>query len=312
MAGDAAWGMWNRAGCFSTHYGTDGFVPDWWVKQQPQGRVKAKRLVEVELWHPGEYDGDRPEYQGQKGFNFHQWRQDSYAQVEADREKWRKKKQAQRGSSDEMSPGDTEGDIPRDSLEDTDSVETLKPAENSPKSARNSASNNSKKTTPQNAATSGDNPMSPGDSRGSPGYIPFTPYPQDISGYVQSAAYESDATRERDDLSPPVNIGATRLVERTIPANAVNDSIRTGLRIEASQLLGDGETETDVEACLRLWMTKPNLGVKALPALMAEVYKSRNGTNGKPVHKLRVLAELEQQTRIEEQLESAYTPRELT
>lgn len=95
-------------------------------------------------------------------------------------------------------------------------------------------------------------------------------------GYVPSAAYESDATRERgDDLSSPVTVGASRLVERVIPPDAVNAADRAKLRVEASQLLATGETEPDVEACLRLWLTKPNLGVKALKSLMAEVYKSR-------------------------------------
>ncbi len=117
MAGDAAWGMWNRAGCWSCHYGTDGFVPDWWVKQQPQGRSKAKKLIEVQLWHPGAYEGDRPEYQGQTGFNFHEWRQDSYAQVEADREKSRKRKEAQRVRE---SRRDMPCDIPRDEPRDSD------------------------------------------------------------------------------------------------------------------------------------------------------------------------------------------------
>lgn len=116
-----------------------------------------------------------------------------------------------------------------------------------------------------------------------------------------SAAYESDGARERDDLSPPVNVGASRLVQRAIPANAVNDATRTGLRIEASQLIAAGETETDVDACLRLWLTKPDLGVKALKSLMAEVYKTRNVTTAAPTSKVRTLAELARQARAAEQ-----------
>lgn len=115
MAGDAAWGMWNRAGCFSMAYGTDGFVPDWWVKQQPQGTTKAKKLVACQLWYRGKYTGDRPEYQGLTGYTFHEWRQDSYEKIEADREKWRQKKAAQRAASPPMSPGDKTGETARDS-----------------------------------------------------------------------------------------------------------------------------------------------------------------------------------------------------
>lgn len=135
-----------------------------------------------------------------------------------------------------------------------------------------------------------------------------------INGHLESAPYVSEGARERDNLSAPVNIGATRLVQRAIPSGAVNDSTRTGLRIEASQLLAAGETEPDVEACLRLWLTKPNLGVKALPALMAEVYKSRDPTNGKPVHKMRLGVELAQELRAQEQLAAIETPtrKELT
>ncbi|WP_100522329.1 hypothetical protein [Mycobacteroides abscessus] len=119
MAGDAAWGMWNRAGCWSMAYGTDGFVPEWWVKQQPQGTVKAKALIGAQLWRRGEYEGDRPEYQGQKGYTFHEWRQDSYEKVEADRAKWRDKKANQRGSVPRVSPRDKRGDNTGDTRGDS-------------------------------------------------------------------------------------------------------------------------------------------------------------------------------------------------
>jgi hypothetical protein len=120
------------------------------------------------------------------------------------------------------------------------------------------------------------------------------------NGHLGSSAYESDGARERDNLSPPVNVGATRLVERAVPANAVNAATRTGLRIEASQLLTAGESETDVDACLRIWLTKPDLGVKALKSLMAEVYKTRNGAAVKPPNKIRGYAELAQEIRAQE------------
>lgn len=119
-------------------------------------------------------------------------------------------------------------------------------------------------------------------------------------GSVESARYESDPTRERDDLSPPVNVGATRLVERAIPRGAANDATRTGLRIEASQMLASGETEQDVFACLQLWLTKPDLGVKALKSLMAQVYKTRNAPaagTGTGSSKLRDWAELAREAR---------------
>lgn len=87
-AGDEAIGLWTRAGAFSMAYGTDGFVPEWWVKQQPRGMVKAKRLVDALMWHPANRD--------EPGWEFHQWRQDSKEQIEADREKARQRKQRSR------------------------------------------------------------------------------------------------------------------------------------------------------------------------------------------------------------------------
>jgi hypothetical protein len=119
-SGDEALGMWVRAGSWCMRYLTDGFVPGWWVKQQPKGAAKARRLVEAGFWHPAERDGE-------KGWQFHDFigpgRQDSRAQIEAEREKWRKKKAGQRatspgdkaGDTSPTSPGDTSGDSPEDS-----------------------------------------------------------------------------------------------------------------------------------------------------------------------------------------------------
>lgn len=232
MAGDAAFGMWNRAGAFSMCYGTDGFVPDWWVKQQPQGAAKAKSLVGAQLWYRGEYQGNRPEYQGQRGYNFHEWRQDSYEKVEADREKWRRKKAGQRADSPPVSPGDKQGDTPRDSRE-------------------------------------------------SPGYIPTTPYPEQISGYVPESASQSTA---RDSIAATPGADLVReLIPTTIPA-----AERTMLRIKASALLNAGTSREDVSAALRLYLVKPHLGAGALPALASEVIRSRaapqqNPTGASPV-----------------------------
>lgn len=114
IAGDEAMGFWARAGSWCTAYGTDGFVPDWWVKQQPKGTTKARRLATAELWHRGEYMGNRPEYRGQSGYNFHQWRQDSHEKVEADREKARQRKVRSR-QSQPMSQRDSGRDSGRDS-----------------------------------------------------------------------------------------------------------------------------------------------------------------------------------------------------
>lgn len=93
-AGDEALGLWVRAGTYSMAYGTDGFVPLWWVKEQPRGMVKAKRLVAANMWHPAR--------RGEDGFEFHQWRQDTKEQIEADREKARRRKQKSRDVTRDM------------------------------------------------------------------------------------------------------------------------------------------------------------------------------------------------------------------
>jgi hypothetical protein len=111
-AGDEAMGMWARAGSFCMAYLTNGFVPEWWVKQQPKGVAKAKKLVEVGLWHDG------AELDGEKGYQFHEFvgpgRQDSREKIEADRELARKRKQKSRGTSQQESHTESQRDTPCD------------------------------------------------------------------------------------------------------------------------------------------------------------------------------------------------------
>lgn len=76
MAGNAAMGLWVRAGSWSMQTLSDGFIPDPIVTQL--GTVaQAKTLVEVGLW-------DRLP----TGYAFHEWdqRQPTKAQVHGERE----------------------------------------------------------------------------------------------------------------------------------------------------------------------------------------------------------------------------------
>lgn len=93
-AGNAAMGMWVRAGAWSAQQLTDGFVPDDVVKLLGGARI-ATRLVECDLWL--RVDG---------GFRFHEWseRQPSRADVERDRkaartrkERWRERRSERDG-----------------------------------------------------------------------------------------------------------------------------------------------------------------------------------------------------------------------
>lgn len=112
-AGDDALGMWVRAGAWCMRYLTDGFVPEWWVKQQPKGTAKAKKLVASGFWHDG------AERDGEKGYQFHEFvgpgRQDSREKIEADRELARIRKQRSRGASQGESHRDNQRDGHRES-----------------------------------------------------------------------------------------------------------------------------------------------------------------------------------------------------
>ena len=77
-------GLWVMAGSHVSQQLTDGFVADWFVAGFPNGRSLARRLVDVELWHPVE-----------GGWMFHEWdlMNPTRTQVESDRERHRKRMQ---------------------------------------------------------------------------------------------------------------------------------------------------------------------------------------------------------------------------
>lgn len=91
-AGNAALGLWVRAGSWSMQTLSDGFVPDA-VAFQLGTKPQAERLVTVGLW-------DRLP----TGYAFHEWdaRQPSKAQVTAEREatKERQRKSRERRKSE--------------------------------------------------------------------------------------------------------------------------------------------------------------------------------------------------------------------
>lgn len=256
QAGLEAMGLWNLCGSYCMGYLTDGFVPEWYVKSWPKGATLAKRLVACRLWEPAERDGE-------KGWQFHEFvgpeRQDSREKIEADREKWRLKKQKQRTDSPVASPQVS----PRDSG---------------------------------------------GESRENPGYTQPNPtHKENSAGHLLEASHESNAAG---------GIAATPgadLVRELIPRDHP-DAVRTALRIRASELIRAGTPKPDVAAALELWLTKPSLGPNALPSLVSEAVKLRNGHgNGRP-SKIRSIAQLAQEVRAEEtaQLQAAANHRELT
>ncbi len=95
-AGDEAIGMWTRAGSHCMAYLTDGFVAEWWVKQQPKGMAKAQRLLDAGLWRQGE------NAEGEPGFWFHDWKAEcTKSHILAARENARQRKAKSRESRGE-------------------------------------------------------------------------------------------------------------------------------------------------------------------------------------------------------------------
>ena len=85
QAGNAACGLWVRAGSWSAQQLTDGYIPSSMIAVLGGRKAEAKRLVEVGLW-----------LEESDGYQFHQWneegRQPTRNKVELDRAEDRKRK----------------------------------------------------------------------------------------------------------------------------------------------------------------------------------------------------------------------------
>lgn len=110
-AGNAAIGLWVRAGAWSMSHLTDGFIPRQ-IARQIGSAAEVKRLVAAGLWH--EVEG---------GYQFHAWatngdgtpRQPTREQVEAKRRKDRERKSAlgKNGADAHWNPPATAADSAR-------------------------------------------------------------------------------------------------------------------------------------------------------------------------------------------------------
>ena len=109
------------------------------------------------------------------------------------------------------------------------------------------------------------------------------------SGSVSAPSYVSNApARINDDtfelatsergLSPPISVGASRLVAIVFPNGEIDSSARTMLRIKASEALASGRSDDDVAECLRIWRTKNDLGPNGLLCCLTEVDKRKINT----------------------------------
>lgn len=92
-AGNAAMGLWLRAGSWSAHHLTDGFIPDAVVEVLGTPAQRSK-LIKVGLW-----------IEAEGGCQFHEWaeRQPSRSEVRDQRSSWAARKQKSREKSRETS-----------------------------------------------------------------------------------------------------------------------------------------------------------------------------------------------------------------
>lgn len=204
-AGDDALGMWVRAGSWCMRYLTDGFIPEWWVKKQPNGTRKARKLVASGLWIDGQ------QQDGEKGYKFHEFvgpgRQDSREKIESDREMARKRKQKSRRESQQESHRDASVDNSKSGAESTTKsvVETLEKGRHIEQyNDRNGLHKPTGTEHAQPSANSANAQMSRRDSRGesrrSPGYTQPNPT-QPIS--VETLRGEGPEADARDPNAPP-------------------------------------------------------------------------------------------------------------
>ncbi len=163
QAGNAALGLWVRAGSWSAQTLSDGFVPRQIARSL--GTVgQCKALVVAGLWH--EVDG---------GYRFHEWeqRQQTKEDVESRREMERKRKadQRRRKNVPPGQPPDSQPDNPQDSRRDS-------PGESQQESAQES-------------------------SRESADPIPSYPFPSSFSGAVRGDSPVGSAREKQPPRDHP-------------------------------------------------------------------------------------------------------------
>lgn len=92
----------------------------------------------------------------------------------------------------------------------------------------------------------------------------------------------TDREREnRDDqpAGPPVPPNAWAVIREVIPAEQPQ-TVRTELALQVSTLQKSGTAPDVIKDSLTLWLKKPTLGPRALPVIVSEVLKRRNGATG--------------------------------
>lgn len=115
-AGNAACGLWVRAGSWSAAQLTDGDIPSSIVSSLGGRAADARKLVEVGLWHPHTHDCDECPQPKRGHYVFHGWQeyQPTREDVERKRAEARERMAAHRGSKGvRANRSGTSRDVPR-------------------------------------------------------------------------------------------------------------------------------------------------------------------------------------------------------
>lgn len=247
QAGNAAMGMWVRAGAWSQAHLTEGHIPAEQAKALG-GLALAKKLVAAGLWDTDDERG---------GFQFHQW---DARQMSAEEIKERRNKRSASGKK-----GGAASAAARRAK-----AEARKRAEDEARREASASANVQANASTDSKQMLKQNPT--------PAPVPT----QKNSTYVPEAAHESDA--RSDDLpppderptGPPVRPDAAKLVRdhirRDLPA-----TVLTSLRLSVGEMIVGG-TATDVLAeALTRWNSRSGVGPGILPSLVVDVLKERDG-----------------------------------
>ena len=249
-AGNSAIGAWVRMGAWSMGHGTNGFIPNK-IANTFATKYELKRLQLCNENGDGIGLLEQTEQNGVKGYMFHDWTQPSVETIRRKREV-----RAEAGRKGGIASGAS-----RRAKRRPPSYE----ANEANREANAQANQQAKRSTEDidiNVTT----------------YVGSAPYvsnaPARDAAFVD-ADFET-ATSERGlQRSSPVTIGATRLVATVIPNGTISPADRTILRIKASESICSGRSEDDVGECLRIWLTKPELGPNALLCCLTEVDKRK-------------------------------------
>lgn len=313
-AGNAAMGLWVRAGSWAAQHLTDGHVPDEIVLALGT-RAQRDRLVRVGFWEPTD-----------TGVYFHDWltddsgakRQPTRAEVNDTRKRNRERQAEHRARKAAERARDRLNEPPPEAEPEPD-PEVYAPQTQTklPRVTSFPYVNIATPVTPgPNGVISTDVQVNGASHSGvtrdqavshSPVTLP-RPDPTRLStssGAVSSggprteraragvaAEAQTAAERVAERYGPPVKARALPLVQAWAAGQPgkVPSKVRADLTLQVSQLLDDGFTAEQVTDAIALWSTK-GLGAGVLPSVLHELQNGGGRRNGVPQQRQRPTAD---------------------